>query len=44
MQNNENENGNLIGGLRTFSGIVSYLTVTQKTETLNKLQQLHTDL
>lgn len=42
MQNNETENGNLIRGLRTVSGIVSYLTETQKTETLNKLQQLQT--
>lgn len=40
MQNNKTENGNLIRGLRTVSGIVSYLTETEKTETLNKLQQL----
>lgn len=42
MQNNKTENGNQIRGLRTISGIVSYLTETQKTETLNKLQQLQT--
>lgn len=41
-QNNKTENENLIRGLRTVSGIVSYLTETQKTETLNKLQQLQT--